>query len=123
MVARLRELSTGRVWELSSDPKNNAGEWRGSTWWRYRINRKSSADVTLSYPGISKHHGGVDFREGHWWANDGGSINTVTVNDSPIKQCGESTIVDGDVLGFDQVRLRFETDGDGPSPPSQDDAS
>jgi hypothetical protein len=117
MAARLIELETGKVWELFANPENYAGDWNGSPWWRYRINRFSWAAVRLTKPWISKHHGGVDFREGRWWANDGGSINTVTVNGVPIQAPRDQPIDDGDVLGFGQTRLRFETDGGPPVQP------
>ena len=83
--------------------------------YRFRINRKSSAYVQLSKPWISKHHGGIDYRDGRWWANDGGSVNTVTVNGEPIT--GDRPLENGDVLGFGETRLLFETDGGPPERP------
>ena len=115
MAARLIDLETGQIWPLLANPKNHAGDWNGSPWWRYRINRRAGADVPLGKPWISKHHGGVDFREHKWWANDGGSINTVTVNGERIEAPHDRELHDGDVLGFGKTRLRFETDGGPPS--------
>lgn len=115
MAARLIDLETGQTWPLLASPKNHAGDWNGSPWWRYRINRRAGADVPLAKPWISKHHGGVDFREHKWWANDGGSINTVTVNGERIEAPHDRELHDGDVLGFGETRLRFETDGGPPS--------
>jgi hypothetical protein len=113
--ARLTDLDTGTSWELLATPDTNAGEFLGAPWFRFRINHRSHAYITLAKPWISKHHGGVDYRQGRWWANDGGSVNTVTVNDEPIDR--DRALENGDVLGFGQTRLRFETDG---GPPARD---
>lgn len=115
MAARVIDLDSGQTWELFATPNNDASRISGSVWWRYRINRSSRADVTLSKPWISKHHGGIDFRDGQWWANDGGSIHPVTVNG--VHSARDQALASGDVLGFGQTRLRFETDGLPPALP------
>lgn len=117
MAARLMDLETGQLWELAAAPKNDAGALHGAATWRYRINRTRRADVCLSRPGVSKHHGGIDFRDGRWWVNDGGSVNTVTVNGERMDPLRDRALEDGDVLGFGDARLRFETDGLPPAPP------
>ena len=98
-------------------PGNDAGQCKGSPHFRYRINRRQMADVRLTGPRISKHHGGVDYREGKWWVNDGGSVEPVTVNGEPLEGLGERVISSGDVLGFGDTTLAFETDGGPPASP------
>jgi hypothetical protein len=108
VVARLEDLATGQTWTLHA-AREHCQEWNGGLWWRWRINRGSRAAVTLPYPWISKHHGGLQFRDGSWWADDGGSIHTVTVNGEPVRgNPPEVRIQSGDVLGFGETRLRFE---------------
>lgn len=89
----------------------------GAPTWRYRINRTRCVDVCPSRPGVSKLHGGIDFKDGRWWVNDGGSINTVTVKRERMDPLRDRALEDGDVLGFGDARLRFETDGLPPEPP------
>lgn len=106
MAAVLTDLDTGARFELVTGPHNDASAFYGEPCFRFRINRRASADVRLTGPWISKHHGGIDYRGGKWWVNDGGSINTVTVNGEPIT--ADREIASGDVLGFGQTRLLFE---------------
>ncbi|MBK7586192.1 MAG: FHA domain-containing protein [Myxococcales bacterium] len=115
MPTRLIELESGRVWELLATAKNAGPSGSGTECYRYSINRMRRADVTLSGPWISKHHGAVEYHDGEWRAVDGGSVNTVTVNGERLTM--SRVIVDGDVIGLGQSQLRFETDGGPPGVP------
>ena len=115
MAARLTDLASGRIWHLLATPQADASAIYERPVFRFRINCRSIAYVRLSHPWISKHHGGVDWRDGRWWANDGGSVNTVTVNGEPIAE--DRPLDSGDVLGFGQTRLLFETDAGPPEAP------
>jgi pSer/pThr/pTyr-binding forkhead associated (FHA) protein len=115
VAARLVDVETGKTFELVTREQNRHTSAHGVTH-RFRVNHKASADVPLAKPWISKHHGQILFDEERWWVVDGGSVNTVRVNGERVADCGRRTIRDGDVLGFGETRLRFETDGSGPEP-------
>ena len=99
MAARVTDLETGTIWELLATPETDASRFSGTPWYRFRINCRSHAYVTIRKPWISKHHGGIDYRDGRWWANDGGSIHTVTVNGTEAKlQRVQTGLVDWEAL-------------------------
>jgi pSer/pThr/pTyr-binding forkhead associated (FHA) protein len=116
MATRVTDLDSGRSWDLLAHRANYRGELDAQPWFSFRVNCKSSADVSIGRPWISKHHGSIEYRNRRWWANDGGSVNTVTVNGERITHLGHA-ITNGDVLGLGQTRLLFETDGGPPDPP------
>jgi hypothetical protein len=69
------------------------------------IGRTEDNDIVLDDPSVSSQHAEIAPLEGGWVLKDLGSSNGTTRNGAPI---AESRLRDGDLIGFAEVRCRFE---------------
>ena len=83
------------------------------------VGRRSSCDISLTFPNVSSHHCELEFRNGYWWVRDVGSRNGIKVNG---QRCDSHWLMPGDVLHIarHQFEVKYEPRTNAPPPEEED---
>lgn len=84
------------------------------------IGRRSSCDISISFPNVSSHHCELELIEGYWQVRDLHSRNGVKVNG---ERCEKRWLMPGDVLSVAKHKFEivYEAVGNAPPPDEADD--
>ncbi len=84
------------------------------------IGRRSSCDISISFPNVSSHHCELELIDGYWQVRDLHSRNGVKVNG---ERCEKKWLMPGDVLSVAKHRfeIAYEAIGTAPPPDEADD--